>query len=69
MLPNNDYVTETDFKKIMKIYFKENIKLYEIGKLCEVKDKGFWSRILHGKKPVPKHVRDAMKKLFQEYGV
>lgn len=66
MKVNPDYITEDEKKKILAIKRKRKQPLYEIGKRCEVGDKGYWSKILNGKKPVPYHVRLAIIKLFQE---
>ena len=66
---NLDYMTEEDLSKITILHLQYNLSFKNIGSLCEVKDSGYWSRIMHGKKPVPGHVRDAMTKLFKLYGV
>ena len=66
---NLDYMTGEDLSKITILHLQHNLSFKDIGFLCEVKDNGYWSKIMHGRKPVPRHVRDAMTKLFESYGV
>lgn len=63
---NNDYLTEEESKRIREIAQEKNIFLYEFGRLCGIQDKGFWSRIMSGKKPIPEHARIQLNTYFKE---
>lgn len=65
--PNTDYMSEDELTKLMIIRVTKKVTLGEIGQYCEVKDKGYWSRIIHGKKPVPTHVRAKLNQLFNDF--
>ena len=66
MLLNNDYLTKEESAKIREKAKEKNIFLYEFGRLCGIQDKGFWSRIMSGKKPIPEHARIQLNIYFKE---
>lgn len=66
MLPNPDFLSEEDVKKIISLSKQKKLYLYQVGQICGIQDKGFWCRIMKGKKPIPEHARNSLRKFFIE---
>lgn len=57
---NLDRVSDEELAKIIKYAKNNHLFLYQVGTECGVRDKGFWSRIIHGNKPIPPIVREKL---------
>lgn len=66
MLINPDYLKDYEVEQIKKIAKEKDLFLYQIGHLCGIQDKGFWSRIMSGKKPIPEAARNKLNNLLKE---
>lgn len=66
MQPNPDFLSEEDVEKIISLSKQKELYLYQIGQICGIKDKGFWSKIMKGKKPIPEHARKSLRNFFIE---
>lgn len=64
MIINNDFITKEEREKIIEISKQEHLSLAKIGRLCEIKDRGFWKRIMDANKPIPEHARIALDKFL-----
>lgn len=62
---NPDYLTKEDVENIFIISKNKKLFLYQIGQMCGIRDKGFWSRIMSGKKPIPAHARKSLTYLIE----
>lgn len=66
MTENLDYFTEENKRQAYEIARIKNLYLYQVGQLCGIQDKGFWSRIMNSIKPIPLHAREKFQRLYQE---
>ena len=66
---SEDYLTvdeSNNLRKIKKVY---GITLKELGEMCGVLDKGYWSNIMSYNRPLPPGGRRLLKEVFEEYEV
>lgn len=63
------YLDDSDLQKITRIKREKRITFKNIGEMCGIEDKGFWSRIMHGKKPIPAYAKKRLVELYEKYGV
>ncbi len=68
MIQNTDFITKEEREKIIQISKKEHLSLAKIGRLCEIKDRAFWKRIMDANKPIPEHSRIALDKFLSGNG-
>lgn len=66
MTKNFDYFTKEDRYNAYILAKQKEIYLYQLGQLCGIQDKGFWSRIMNGIKPIPAHAREKFQRLCME---
>lgn len=66
MNENYDYLKDEELEKLQKISEEKGFSMALIGRLCEVKDRGFWHRICSGKKPLPAHCRTALNNFLRK---
>ena len=64
-----DYLTSEEIDRLHRIKKVHKIYLKDLGKMCGIDDKGYWSNVMTNHRPLLPGTRNKLQEIFDTYEV